>query len=236
VLKGVVFDDKLPSAFWLDIQLLSKDRIDPVEFELMIYSQTDGHVSPHYSGHVTLCRELPAPQLVRNANLSRLIPTEVDRTNMSLYKDRRLFHGPIFQGIEQILDINQKRLMLACRLPAVAPQVQGQFPVQTINPYILDVQLQGMLVWTQCLMEQGCLPSHADSFEQFRAIPFDELFYISLEITTQTPTKLVADILAHDAEGMIYTRTLGLEVTISQRLNLLFETDELSADCAELHR
>lgn len=216
VLKGIVFDEHLPADIWVEFQVVAEDA-ETIEFEAKIWSEAEIN-KIHYSGHVILCRRLPSSPIYTAINHDNSETMD----GRSFYENKRLFHGLTFQGIKQILNISPERLTLACHLPTVASRSSGQFPVQTINPYILDVQLQGMLVWTQYFKQQGCLPSQADSFEQFRAIPFDELFYVSLDISTQTQTKLVADIFAHDAEGLLYTRTLGLEVTISERLKMLF--------------
>ncbi len=47
-------------------------------------------------------------------------------------------------------------------------------------------------------------------------------FYVSLEVRSHSESGLVADIIAHDAEGKVYTRVDGAEVTISAQLNRLF--------------
>jgi hypothetical protein len=43
-----------------------------------------------------------------------------------------------------------------------------------------------------------------------------------LEVRSHSESSLVADIIAHDAAGEIYTRVDGAEVTISAQLNRLF--------------
>ena len=48
-----------------------------------------------------------------------------------------------------------------------------------------------------------------------------------MQIQSSTENGLVGDVIAHDAQGQTYTRVLGAEVTISQRLNPLFRQNQL---------
>jgi hypothetical protein len=124
--------------------------------------------------------------------------------------------------VRQVLNISPEKMTTECYLSAVPEKVQGQFPVQTFNPYAVDVQLQCLLIWSRHFYEAGSLPLKIQKIEHYRTIPFNETFYASMEVQNSSETGLVATVIAHDARGEIYTRIEGAEVTISKRLNALF--------------
>jgi hypothetical protein len=72
------------------------------------------------------------------------------------------------------------------------------------------------------------LPLQLQKLEQFRAIPFDQEFYISLDVHLSSETNVVASAVAHDGQGQIYIRISRMQVTASARLNLLFLNNSCS--------
>jgi hypothetical protein len=79
-----------------------------------------------------------------------------------------------------------------------------------------------MVIWARLFYGAGSLPLRAQSGEHYRVPAPGEKFYVSLEVRSHSETSLVADIIAHNAAGEIYTRVDGAEVTISVQLNRLF--------------
>ncbi|MDJ0716616.1 MAG: polyketide synthase dehydratase domain-containing protein [Prochloraceae cyanobacterium] len=77
---------------------------------------------------------------------------------LGLYKNGTLFHGPCFQGITQILNINREQLTLQCISPIVSEKNRGQFVIQSINPYSADALFQSMLVWVREFENSASLP------------------------------------------------------------------------------
>ena len=71
---------------------------------------------------------------------------------------------------------------MACYLPRLSDRQQGQFPVQSINPYLTDVLLQGMVVWVGHFRQASSLPLFCKQ-GQFapKPLPFDERFYVSIQ-------------------------------------------------------
>ncbi len=223
-LKGIVFDDTLAESYTLDLVETAKTQAGEITFKATIWSAAEEDVPRyHYRCRVTLCRELPpAPRYVDFDLADRLA-----LLGSKLYEDNVLFHGPGLQGVRRVLNINSQKLTLACFLPAIPLARQGQFPVQTFNPYVADVQFQSLLIWVNHVHQAGSLPLKAQSGTQFRPLPFDELFYVSLDVRSSTELALVADLTAHDAEGDVYTQVSGAEVTVSKRLNALFQQNRL---------
>ncbi len=148
---------------------------------------------------------------------------EKDLPGETFYQNGALFHGPMFQGVDRILNISRERASLRCILPRVEELKQGQFPVGTFNPYTTDVQFHGALIWTDHFFQEGCLPARSPKFEQFAPVPFDEPFYVSMEVRSKTATTLVVDVTTHDAQGQIFNRLTGFEGTVSKKLYRSFK-------------
>ena len=148
----------------------------------------------------------------------------------TLYADHTLFHGPSFRGVEEALAISEEGLTLRCCLPEAPPEVQGQFPVQSFNPYLTDVQLQSLLIWAKKMRGVVGLPLRIQKGEQFRQVQFGEVAYATLTVQSVTDHSLVADVIVHDEEGDLCSRVTGAEITLSARLLGLFEQNELK-DC-----
>lgn len=235
VLKGIVFDETLAPAYTVEVKEVDKTVKGRMQVEVMIASQTpvspgsskvpnvlvgtgEGKPRYHYSVRLHLCDQIPVPPRYTQADLSA---TDA-RPGISLYTDGTLFHGPSFQGVSRILNYSPERLTLECEMPEVSEAAQGQFPIQSFNPFLADVQFQSMVIWARLFYGAGSLPLRALSGEHYRVPAPGEKFYVSLAVRSHSESSLVADIIAHDAAGEVYTRVDGAEVTISLQLNRLF--------------
>jgi hypothetical protein len=121
--------------------------------------------------------------------------------------------------VERVLHLSPGRLTMQCVLPKVDEKLQGQFPVQTGNPFIYDAIVQSLLIWAQYYYQAPCLPSYMERLEQYMAIPFGVPIYVSMDVVSQSESAVVADLTVMDADGKIYVRIKRLQGTISQRLN-----------------
>jgi NAD(P)-dependent dehydrogenase (short-subunit alcohol dehydrogenase family) len=222
VLKGIVFDDSLAHDYVLDLKEVVKDPAGLVIFDALIWSKNlQGKQLYHYSMRVTLMREVPAPGEIK---APFAVPTAEDPVipGDALYKNGTLFHGPSFQGVDKVLHVSPGKLLMRCILPRVEESRQGQFPVQTGNPFIYDAIVQCLLIWAQYFYEAPCLPSRMEKLEQYKAIPFETPCLVSMLVTSQTETSVVADITVFDEQGQAYVNITGLEGTISKQLKRLF--------------
>ena len=61
-----------------------------------------------------------------------------------------------------------------------------------------------------------------EKLEQYRAIPFEKPCLVSMVVTSQSETSVVADISVQDELGEVYVNITGLEGTISKQLKRLF--------------
>jgi len=220
VLKGIVFDaDHGPAKqYTLDLEEVEKFA-GSVSFKALVFSHTAaGQPRYHYRATLTLRAELPAAPVYAGFDAAETQPI----TRAELYQNGTLFHGPSFQGVERVLNISPHKLTMRCMLPEIPASRQGQFPVQNFNPYIADGQFQSLVIWARHFHQAGSLPLRAGRGEQYRPIPFGATTYVSMDVQQSTSAKLVADITTHDADGRVYARVIGAEVTISPQLNHLF--------------
>jgi Polyketide synthase dehydratase len=133
-----------------------------------------------------------------------------------------LFHGKNFQGIKKVLHISDRKITSLCNLPAVSQKQQGQFTVNSFNPYLGDVQLQSVLIWTYYQLDNTCLPMGFEKFEQFQSLDFDTDFYVSTEISSINKNKLTANIFVHNEQGEIYIRWLEVSYIFMKNLQALY--------------
>ena len=224
VLKGIVFDDSLSDEYVLDLSEVAKTEAGEIEFDALIWSKNrQGKTHYHYSLHVKLIREAPAAPV----NLHPILVSDIEPNRMNgrdLYNNGTLFHGPSFQGVERVLHVSPGKLIMRCVLPEVDQKYQGQFPVQTGNPFIYDAIVQSLLIWAQYFYNAPCLPSRMEKLEQYKAIPFDQPCLVSMTVTSQSEVSVTADIQVQDEYGEIYVDIGGLEGTISKHLQQLFST------------
>jgi hypothetical protein len=215
VLKGIVFDENSANEYTLEIQELAKIENKEIQIAAKISSITpDGKIRYHFSTNLILKREIPTPPNYELVNLNQ--DEQFLSTNPLLYQNGggSLFHGTIFQGVKSVLNASPGKLTIECKLPEPTPQQQGQFPVQTFNPYIADVQIHSLWIWTQHFHQIGCLPSEILNFEQFAPVPFGETFYVTCEVKSKTESNVVADVITHNQQGQIYNRMIGAKGTV----------------------
>ena len=215
VLKGIVFDENLSSEYTLAIQDLAKIENKEIELAAKISSiNPEGKIRYHFSTNVILKRQIDTALNYELLNLT--LDEQFLITNQLLYQNRggSLFHGITFQGVKSVLNASPGKLTIKCKLPQPTAQKQGQFPVQTFNPYIADVQIHALWLWIQHFHQVGCLPSEIQTFEQFAPVPFDETFYVTCEVKSKTESQVIADIITHNRQGQIYNRMIGAKGTI----------------------
>ncbi|PIG93475.1 SDR family NAD(P)-dependent oxidoreductase [Gloeocapsopsis sp. IPPAS B-1203] len=213
VLKGIIFEPTTPTEYTLELQETNKNNIE-VEFDAKIWSKNlAGKTRYHFSTQLTLKRQIPSSSDYASINLN----LDQSYSNQpSFYQDgtASLFHGRSFQGVKQVLNITPEKVTIECLLPSLNEQQQGQFPVQTFNPYIVDVQIHSLWIWSQYFHQQGCLPSAINIYEQFIPVPFDETFYVSCEIKSKTDSAVIAEVVTHDSQGKVYSRMTEAKGTL----------------------
>ena len=215
VLKGIVFEENSANEYILEIQELAKHENQEIEFAAKISSKTpDGKTRYHFSTNLILKREIPTLPNYGSLNFNQ--DENFLKTNQELYQvtASSLFHGVTFQGVKSVLNTSPSQITIECYLPEPTAQQQGQFPVQTFNPYIADVQIHSLWIWTQHFHQVGCLPSEIKNFEQFAKVPFGETFYVTCEVQLKTESSVTTDVITYNRQGQIYNRMIGAKGTI----------------------
>jgi NAD(P)-dependent dehydrogenase (short-subunit alcohol dehydrogenase family) len=219
VLKGIVFDETLAPTYTVEVREVDKSVKGQILLDIKISSLTpQGKPRFHYSVRLHLIDRPPAAPRYSNADLS----VTDGEPGLPLYTNGTLFHGPSFQGVRRILNYSPQRLTLECKMPDVSEAMQGQFAVQSFNPFLADVQFQSMVIWARRFYNAGSLPLRAQAGTYYGSPESGTPFHVSLEVRSHSESGLVADIIAHDSDGKIYTQVEGAEVTISAQLNRLF--------------
>ncbi|GAX34611.1 type I polyketide synthase [Nodularia sp. NIES-3585] len=215
VLKGIIFDGDQANEYILDLGETSKSAHNQIEFQAKIWSNNSGKIRYHFSANITLRQQIPVAPTYELFNPERTNPD----ISTSFYQNgaSSLFHGSAFQGVQSVLNLSQEIITIGCLLPNLDPTKQGQFPVQTFNPYIVDVQIHSLWIWAQYFHQVGCLPSEIHNFEQFANLPFGEKMYISCQVKSKTESAVVADVITHDFNGRIYSRMMGAKGIILPR-------------------
>jgi len=162
-------------------------------------------------------KEMPIPpkhQPVQEFNLD----SSKFKKGREFYQDGTLFHGPSFQGIQEVLLLTENRVITQVSLPKMDSRNQGQFLAQTTNPFINDTIVQNLLIWTQEFYDTPCLPSRLHQWDQYQTIPFGVPVWVILNIKNHNEHAVVGDMLVQDEEGVEFFHFTGLEGTISKNL------------------
>jgi NAD(P)-dependent dehydrogenase (short-subunit alcohol dehydrogenase family) len=221
IFKGIVFDHTLANQYILDLKEVAKTDSGAIEFEAKIWSEpTAGKIHYHYTSQIQLLRQSPNIPTYEGLNL---IPDQAVETPIaSFYRtgDSALFHGLSFQGIDRIVNIGSEGITAQATWKSLAEPQQGQFPIQTVNPYIVDLSMHPLWIWTQHFYQKACLPAEVKKFEQFATIPTDKPFFVATEIKALTETSATTNLTIHDNQGLIYARMISAKATLL-KMNLL---------------
>lgn len=216
LLKGIIFNESAAEDYRLTLKELSKSD-DEIVMEGQISSTTvTGKVRYHFMNTITLRRRCaPRPRLSR----SNLMVDGVIASSADFYGSSAafLFHGPSFQGLQRVLNISDRHITAQCKAHKNTAQQQGQFPISTIDPYTTDIQLHPVLVWLQHYHQTNCLPAAVERYEIFESPPYEEPFYISVDVIDRTATRLSVNITAHSEAGEVYTQIVKAASTVLPR-------------------
>ncbi len=214
--KGIVFDGKEKENYVIELKELEKNARQIV-FETTVLSEGGKLPTYHYRAKVILVNKNEMPEAPKFSHQTSENYQATD--GAILYEDGSLFHDKYFQGIEQILDCTENKIVLSCKGPEVPLSEQGQFPVQSVNTFFADIQYQGMVVWVQKYKDGAkSLPLQTDSAILYKNIPFGKQLLVNVTIKEATDFKMVAECTVYDEEGTVYMQTNGATVTVSKQL------------------
>ena len=217
ILKGLTFDDT-DHSYDINLKLLPESGNGRKVYETTVTSQNGSKRKIfHYSARVTLDKQAPAAPMASPVSALNLDNNQA-KDGSRYYEDGTLFHGPAFQGIQEVLQLDKEKIITRVSLPPMQPRDQGQFPDRTTNPYINDAIVQSLLIWTQEFYDAPCLPSRLHGWQQYRKVPFGVPVWTVLTVTNHNQHAVVGDIVVQDEDGRQYYTFNGLEGTVSSHL------------------
>jgi NAD(P)-dependent dehydrogenase (short-subunit alcohol dehydrogenase family) len=226
VFKGIVFDETATADYQLELKEIEKTP-EKLSFLGKISSTPEnGNIRYHYQAEVELRRELPERPLISEPNLTEDSTLDI----AALYSSKVLFHGPGFQGVKKILNISAEGLTTECLLPRLPAEQMGQFAVDQFNPLLADVHLQALLIWAHHNLGAVGLPLRIASGIQYELPPLGSLSYATMKVQSSSNHKLVADVISHDRDGLIYSEVRGAEITLTDNLYDLFQNNHLEKE------
>ncbi|MBF2014786.1 MAG: SDR family NAD(P)-dependent oxidoreductase [Rivularia sp. T60_A2020_040] len=213
VLKGIIFNGKQADEYILDLEEIAKNEQQEIIFKAKIWSRnSNGKLNYHYSIdeiHL-LPHNTPSPTYEKlNMTEDKIIPitgNDFYQENSSIFP---LFHGESFKGLTKVVNISPEKITIECIWNEIDRKQQGQFPVQWVNPYSIDLSTHPLWVWLQHYHQEICLPAEIKKHEQFAATPCNKPFYVSCEVRNKSNNSVSADFIIHDNQGKIYSRLLG---------------------------
>ncbi len=214
--KGIVFDGSQKDSYQVELKEIEKTG-EKIVFETTVLSAGAKLPTYHYKAKVTLMKpaSIPSTAKFKHAISGTFAPSP----GANLYTDGSLFHGKYFQGIDQILDMDDKGVVLECTAPEVPVSEQGQFPVYSVNTFFADIQYQGMVVWVQQFRDGAkSLPLQTDSAILYKSIPFGKKLFVNIDIKEADDFRMMATCTVYDKAGTVYMLTEGATVTVSKQL------------------
>ncbi|MFK5894811.1 MAG: SDR family NAD(P)-dependent oxidoreductase [Pseudomonadota bacterium] len=221
VLKGIVFDSKNKHEYICEINPVNTDDTNDKlkTLKVNIFSENKGKILNHYSLRLTMSfTDVEESPVYNKVNLNDTAKLKEQIYNEQGNKDSILFHGPILQGLKNILNINKDGLTVECQLDSLNSNINGQFDTDSFDPVVADVMLQTPELWLSLESDKGGLPSSISKIEHFELIEQGMKFYITLEIESITQSNMTSVLIAHDKDGKIYSKFTGVNFTISKKM------------------
>jgi len=227
VLKGVVFADDQPQKHEVRVQAMESRTADGLRLAVEIFS-SGAQSFRHYRAQVGLCQQIPEVPEPTESSPS-FSPEDYQRAQQA-YQTRRLFHGPAFRGLQALGALKDDGFQALVNLAGFEQHKQGQFLVRATHPFLNDVVLQSMLLWTLDITGTACLPAGIQRLRQYQKLRFDQDYSIDTHVREYTSSSIIADAFVYDHHGRLCLRAEGVEGTLSTALLPLFEKSHTSLD------
>merc|ERR1711871_186260 len=177
----------------------------------------NGKLVPAYACVVSLSRKRG-----ENRQMSESFSLENDNhARTALYDGKVLFHGPLFQGIQKVLNCDGGHITTECKTVPFNMGDEGQFPVlnQHVDHFAADIALQSFLVWVRSIRGSASLPNGCEEVKFHSAFPTSGNYYTTLVHDGGLAKDSVwkARIFMHDSSGKIFLEGKG-SVTVNSNL------------------
>ncbi|MEV4742497.1 SDR family NAD(P)-dependent oxidoreductase [Streptomyces sp. NPDC049555] len=200
VMRGVYFNGEHPQTL--------EHRILPVERQDAARVRVCGAGRPARARcEVTVAwadEPLPAPCL-------DLPPYAPSGDLHRCYEERLLFHGPALAGVRDVLEEEERRLVLSLRLadPGLA---HGAYAGRLFSPALSDLLLQSAALVTHRLKGSSGVPVSAERIDLYAPLPDDEPFVAVVEAGRASVLDTYCTVTACDTGGRVLQKWTGLRM------------------------
>jgi NAD(P)-dependent dehydrogenase (short-subunit alcohol dehydrogenase family)/acyl carrier protein len=186
----------------------------------------DGQQFVHSRARIVLAAKLPESKPVT----ARVDLQAYERSIEEVYQPDRLFHGPDFHGIREVIGYANDGIASMAR-PAPLPTDWIKQPLRNswlADPLALDSSFQLMILWSFERYKSGSLPVFAGRYRQYRDSFPQTGAEIRIRVTSQSSSKAAAEIDFVDPDsGALIARIEDYECVIDASLNASFQRNKL---------
>jgi hypothetical protein len=227
ILKGVKLADN--ESYTIRV-LAGKARKDGglfvVPVEMQGFDNTE-HKMLHVQAECLLSDRLPQEQPV--------IPDL--QTDVSPYKNgdiyhKYLFHGPDFQGIQEVEGCSSHGIIARTKA-APHPSVWIKQPLRNhwlADPLAVDSSFQMLILWSYQHYQAASLPTAVGRYRQFQPKFPAQGGRVVAQVIRSTQNQAVANIEFLDQNGELVARMEDYECVIDPSLNAAFQRNRLSGE------
>ncbi len=198
-------------------------HVVPVELSGMT---TGGQQFVHSRARMVLAAKLPESKLA----MERLELPAYNRSIDEIYQPDRLFHGPDFHGIREVVGCSSDGITSVVR-PAPSPAEWITQPLRNswlADPLALDSSFQMMILWSFERYQAGSLPVFAGRYRQYQDKFPETGAEIRVRVTSQSASKATAEIdFVDPTSGALIARIEDYQCVIDASLNASFQRNKL---------
>lgn len=218
VLNGIIVgDEALPLRMMAQTQTEARyDRLG-IDVQVQIVAADTGRL--HYRAVVEMVNDLPAPPDYQLPILNQLQPFPL--TIAESY-EQWLFHGPLFQGIDEVKGISPNHL--AAQMAPSTPQMYLAHKADghwLIDPCVFDSALQLIILWMRHYQDSTPLPSRFAHYHRFGSLSQSPITCYLIVPEQVRGHLLEVDIAFVDGNGRLVGLLEKMECPASQALNRL---------------
>jgi hypothetical protein len=180
----------------------------------------------HSRARMVLAAKLPESKLA----MARLDLPAYSRSVEEIYQPDRLFHGPDFHGIREVVGCSADGITSVVR-PAPSPAEWINQPLRSswlADPLALDSSFQMMILWSFERYHSGSLPVFAGRYRQYQNKFPESGVEIRVRVTSQSASRAAAEIdFVDPVSGTLIARIEDYECVIDASLNASFQRNKL---------
>jgi len=192
---------------------------------MQIYNETDQTI--HASADIILSSALPDQR-------PAIDPLVVDGAEMAtqgeIYSAGQLFHGPLLQGLKQVIGNNTEGIIaLSSNAPPPAKWMENPLRNTWVaDPQLLDSAFQMMILWSFAQKHLGSLPNFAAQYRQYCEQFPSGTTRIQCRVTKTSQNSASANIdFIDERTRQLLARLEGYECTMTENLHQAFVNNQL---------